>query len=118
MKAEMAKNRKKRLGKIKVVPVKNSKSERKNGLRERAKIPVVTNSPVLFSFIPKRIELPKCFKVVFIRKTERKMTKTPVKLINTESKSRFFTTFGSRENPYKGLKISVRKSRKKTAKTG
>lgn len=108
----------KKLGKTRAVPVKNSKSDKKKGLRDRAKILVVTSFPWLFSLRPNRSEAPKCCSVVFKTKTETKIAKTPVNLITTELKRKFVKTIGSREKLCNGLVISVRKRRKKTAKTG
>jgi len=118
VKAETAKVKKKRLGKTRAVPVKKSRSERKNGLRDRLKIPVVTSFPVLFSLRPKRSEVPKWFKVIFKIKTEITTAKTPVNLINSDSKKKFVKTSGSVEKPCSGRVISARNSRKKTAKNG
>lgn len=115
--AEMAKTRKKRLGKTSAVPKKYSKSDRKNGFRERAKTPVVISFPTLFSFNPKRSELPKCCRVVFKTKTERKTVKVPANLMNRESIRKSFKNSGSSENPVKGLEISVVNSRRRKTNT-
>lgn len=116
--AERAKTRKKKLGKTSAVPKKYSKNDRKNGFRERAKTPVVISFPTLFSFNPKRSELPNCCRVVFKTRTERKTVKIPAILTNMESIRKSFKNSGSSEKPVKGLEISAINSKRRKTKTG
>jgi hypothetical protein len=62
--------------------------------------------------------LPKCCRVVFKTKTERKTVKVPAILMSKESIRKSFKYFGSSEKPIKGLEISAINSKRRKTKTG
>ena len=110
------KAKKKRFGKINAVPVKKSKSDKKNGLRDLLKIPVVTSFPALFSLRPKRSDFPKSRSVIFSTITAKQTAKTPVILPKNESNRKPVKTWGNTEKPCIGRVISDRNNNKNPPK--
>ena len=76
--ASTAKAIKNRFAFIRAMPVKYKLSERKNGFRDRAKMPVVTSVPELFSSRSKRSDVLKWNKVMIHKTNDNNIIRLPI----------------------------------------